>query len=83
LEDVLSIDQGYDRIEAGVLLKLGDVQKSLRHRTGVGNPGGLDQDIIQIGSFEQFLNAFNQVFSDGATDATIAHLDHIFGLGLN
>ena len=75
---------GIDQRQNGVQqVLLGDFfvhKEGLRHRAGVGQAGGLNHHTFKIqltfASFgRQHLQGLAQVFTNGAADATIVHLD--------
>ena len=79
---VFGVHQGQDGVEQKGLGDLVVHEKSLRHRAGVGQAGGLDDDAVKA---EQTLAALGgqqlqshaQVFADGAANAAVAHLDDL------
>ncbi len=80
---LLSIDNGDDRIQPRVLLELRNVQERLRNRARIGHAGRFDEDIVELIAFQQLLDAFDQIFPNGAANAAVAQFDHIFGLRFN
>ena len=87
LVGVFRVHQRQDRIEQ---ITLGDLvvhEKRLRYRARVGHTGGFNHHAVKIQQplalFGcQQLQRFAQVFPDGATNATIAHLNDLFlGIG--
>ena len=59
-------------------------EKGLRHRTGVGQAGGLNDHAVKVEfAFALFLGQVlqrgAQVFADSAADAAVAHLDDLLG----
>ena len=80
---MFGIDQRQDGVEQ---VAFGDFivhEKSLRHRAGVGQTGGLYHHPVKIELalaffFGQIAQRRPQVFADGAANAAIAHLDDVF-----
>ena len=80
---VFGIHQGQDGVQQVGLGHLIVHKKGLRHRAGVGQAGGFDDDAVKVQfAFAlflcQILQGSAQVFADGAADAAIAHLDDLF-----
>ena len=59
------------------MLELRDVEKSLRDRTGVGDAGGFDEQIVEATFFEEILHAFHEILADGAAKAAVAKFQDI------
>jgi hypothetical protein len=84
---MFGIDQGQNRIQQIALGHLIVHEKSLGDRARVSQTRGLDDHAIKIEfAFAffggQLLQGGAQVFSNGATDTTVAHLNDLFlGLG--
>ena len=80
---VFRVHQRQNRIEQ---VTFGDFvvhEKGLRHRARVSQAGGLDHHAVKIELslapfFSQVAQRPAQVFSDGAADAAIAHLNDLF-----
>jgi hypothetical protein len=81
LLDLLGIDHGDDRVDAHELLKLRDVQEGLRDRAGIGDAGGLDEQVIEAARLMSCLHAFDEILAHGAAEAAVAELEH-FVVGL-
>ena len=82
-EDLFGIDDGDDGVEADEFLQRRDVRKSLRNGAGVGDARRFDQDVVEAAFFQKFLDAFNEVFADGAADAAITHFEEFVFLVFN
>ena len=50
---------------------------------GVGDAGGLDEDVVEAALFEQALDALHEVLAHGAADAAVAQFDHLILLILD
>ena len=88
LVGVLGIHQGDDGVDQIGLGNLIVHEEGLSHRAGVGQTGGFDDDAVKVHQAlaalgRQQLQGFAQVFTDGAADAAVAHLQNLlFGFGL-
>jgi hypothetical protein len=52
-------------------------EEGLRHRRGVGEPGGLDDDGVELSfSSHEPVDDAHQVAAHGAADAAVVHLEH-------
>ena len=47
LEDLLGVHHGDDGVELHEALQRGNVDERLRHRTGIGDARGLDEDVVE------------------------------------
>ena len=79
---VFGVHQGDDGIEQVIVADILVHEKSLRHRTGVGHAGGLDDDALEIELLRlalrlQFAQDAHQVAAHGAADAAVVHLDDL------
>ena len=74
LLDLLGIDHRDDRIEPHELLELRDIEEGLRDGPGIGDAGGLDEQIIEAALLEEILHALDQVLAHGAAEAAVVHL---------
>ena len=52
---------GDNGIKAGILLKLGNIEKGLGNRPWIRHSGRLNQDVVELLFLEQLLDAFDQV----------------------
>ena len=84
---VLGVDQGQDRVEQVALGDLVVHEEGLRHRAGVGQAGGLDDDALEVefalaALLGQVGQRGAQVLADRAADAAVVHLDDLLaGVG--
>ena len=81
--DLLGIDHGDDRVEPHILAELRDIQEGLRDRAGIGDAGGLDEQVIEPAALEELLDALDEVLAHGAADAAVVDLDDFLGLVLD
>ena len=79
--DVARIDERDDGVEQKLIFELVVEEKGLRHRTRIGHPGGLDDDVIElVASFEQLPEDAQQVAAHRAADAAVVGFeDLLFG----
>src|ERR1700730_11625106 len=75
-QEVLGIDHGHDGVEAGPSLDLVVGEEGLRHRTGIGEPRGLDQNAVELvlALHQAFADAY-EVAAHGAANAAVVHLE--------
>ena len=67
----------HDRIELGLVLHVLVDEERLRHRRGVGEPGRLDDDRVELAlAPHQPVDDADQVAAHGAADAPVVHLEH-------
>ena len=79
LQHVLGVDQGDDGVQAQLVLHLVVHEKGLRHRTGIGHAGGLDDDVVELVlAPHQAPEDADQVATHGAADAAVVHLEDLF-----
>ena len=75
---VVGVNQGHDAVEAEGFLHFVVDDEGLGHGSGVRQPGGLDQDIVEaVPSLEQLPEDADEVASDGAADAAVVHLEDL------
>ena len=79
---VLGVHQSEDGVQQVLLGNFLVHEKGLRHRSGVGQAGGLDHHALKIKQALTFfggqqLQRFAQVFAYRAADATVVHLDNV------
>ncbi len=82
LVGVLGVDQRQDRVEQVALGDLVVHEEGLRHRAGVGQAGGLDDDAVEVELALPLLlgqvgERGPQVLADGAADAAVVQLDDL------
>ena len=71
------VGHGDDRIEPRVLLHVLVDEEGLRHRRRIGEPGGLDDDGVELAlALHQAFDDADEVAAHGAADAAIVHLEH-------
>ena len=76
--EVFCIDQGDDRIQAGLVPQL-TAKEGHGHRQGIGQTGGFDDDVIErFWAFNHPFHRLHQLVVDRAADATVAQLHHVF-----
>jgi hypothetical protein len=64
-------------VELGLGADLLVHEEGLRHRRGVGEPGGLDDDGVELAfSSDEAVDDAHQVAAHGAADAAVVHLEH-------
>ena len=74
---MLGIHDGDDRIQAGLRLDVVIDEEGLRHRGGIGQAGGLDDDAVElVAPLHQPADDADQVAAHGAADAAVVHLEH-------
>ena len=79
--EVLRVDQGDDRIEAGLIAQVA-AQEGHRHRQGIRQAGGLHHQVIhRIGAIEDSIHGLQQLAVDRAADAAVAELHHVVAGG--
>ena len=79
---MLGIHQGEDGVQEVGLGNLVVHEKGLRHRSGIGQAGRLDDHPVEhqlalATLLGQLLQGGTQILADGAADAAIAHLDDL------
>jgi hypothetical protein len=75
-EEVLGVDHGDDGVEPGPRLDVVVGEEGLRHRAGIGEAGGLDQDAVELVlALHQAFDDADQVAAHGAADAAVVHLE--------
>ena len=75
-EEVLGVDHGDDGVEPGPGLHVVVGEEGLRHRAGIGEAGGLDQDAVELVlALHQAFDDADQVAAHGAADAAVVHLE--------
>ena len=79
---VFGVHQGQDGVEQITLGNLVVHEKGLRHRSRIGQAGGLNDNTVKLNlAFPAFLGQIGergaQVFADGAAHAAIAHLNNL------
>ena len=73
----LGVGHRHDRVEPGVLLHVLVDEEGLRHRRRIGEPGGLDDDGVELAlALHQAVEDAHEVAAHGAADAAIVHLEH-------
>jgi len=85
LLDVLGVHQSDDAIDPRERLDRVVDQEGLRNRRGIGHPSGLDDDGVEVqlaglAPARELLKDRNQVAPHRAADATVEHLDELFGV---
>ena len=79
LLDVARIDDGHDGVEHELLLEVVVQEEGLRDRAGIGHPGGLDDDVVElVAPLEQLAQDAQQVAAHGAADAAVVGLEDLF-----
>ena len=74
---MLGVDHCDDRIQPGFGLDVVVDEERLRHRGGIGEAGGLDDDAVElVAPLHQAADDADQVAAHGATDAAVVHLEH-------
>ena len=69
----------YHRVEPRILLHVLVDEEGLRHRRRIGEPGGLDDDGVELAlALHQAVQDAHEVAAHGAADAAIVHLEHFF-----
>ena len=69
----------HHRIEPGVLLHVLVDEECLRHRRRIGEPGGLDDDGVELAlAPHQAVDDAHEVAAHRAADAAIVHLEDFF-----
>src|SRR5262249_15011442 len=77
--DVPAIDHGDDAVQAHFLLELVVEEERLHNRPGVGQSGGLDQDVVEpVLPLHQVAKDADQVAANSTADAPIIHLEYLF-----
>ena len=67
----------HDRVELGLAADILVHEERLRHRRGVGEPGGLHDDGVEPAlAPHQPVDDAHEIAAHGAADATIVHLEH-------
>jgi len=79
-ENLLGIDDGDDGVEADEFLEGGDIGEGLGDGAGVGDAGGLDEKVVEAAALEESLDAFDEVFADGAADAAVVQFEEFVAL---
>jgi hypothetical protein len=82
LRGVFGVDQGQDGVEQKAFGNFIVHEKSLCHRAGVGQASGFNHHALEVEQAFAFfggqqLQSGAQVFTNGATHATIAHLNDL------
>ena len=82
-QNVFGVDNRGNRIEYGTFLQKMIDEEGLRHRAGIGQAGGLDDDGIErfcaIGlPRQQAVQGADQVAAHRAADAAVVHLEQLF-----
>ena len=69
----------HDGVQLGLGADLLVHEEGLRHRRGVGEAGGLDDDGVELAlAPHQPVDDAHQVAAHGAADAAVVHLEHFF-----
>src|ERR1700722_1220353 len=77
------IDHGDDAVESEFLAHSFIDEESLRHRSRIGEAGGLEYDAVEfIAAGDQISQDTDQIAANGAADAPIVHLEDLF-LGID
>src|SRR5437588_4352753 len=78
VEDVLGIDEGDDGVEPQLSGHLVVHEEGLRHRGGIGEAGGLDEDVVEaVAAAHEIAEDADEVAAHGAADAPVVHLEHL------
>src|SRR5262245_11827098 len=81
LEPILQpfgIGHCHDGVELGLAADVLVHEERLRHRRGIGEPGGLDDDGVELAPPpHQPVDDAHQVATHGAADAAVVHLEHL------
>ena len=79
LLDVMRINDGDDRVEQELLLKLIVEEKRLRDRTWIRHAGRFDDDVVElIATLEELPQNAQQVAAHGAADASVVGFEDFF-----
>ena len=74
--DVLGIDDGNDAVEAEAGLEVLVGEEGLGDGAGIGEAGGLDEDVIEaVATLEELAEDADEVAADGAAKAPVVHLE--------
>src|ERR1700691_6720412 len=77
------IDHGHDAVEREFLAHSFIDEKSLCHRSRIGEAGGLEYDAVEfIAAGDQISQDADQIAAHGAADAPVVHLEDLF-LGID
>ena len=79
---MLGIHQRQDTVEQVVIADVLIHEKGLRHRTGIGHAGGLDDDAVELelaalALVAQLTQNAHQVTTHGAADAAVVHFNDL------
>src|SRR5262245_4179216 len=81
LEPILQpfgVGHRHDGVELGLAADVLVHEERLRHRRGIGEPGGLDDDGVELAPPpHQPVDDAHQVATHGAADAAVVHLEHL------
>jgi hypothetical protein len=73
----LSVGDGHHRVELGFAADVLVDKEGLRHRRGVGQARGFDDDAVELAlAPHQPIDDAHQVAAHGAADAAVVHLEH-------
>ena len=79
LGEPFGVGDGDDRIEPRLASDILVDEESLRHRRRIGEPGGLDDDGVELAlPPHQPVEDAHQIAAHGAADAAIVHLEDFF-----
>src|SRR5262249_38277929 len=76
-EDLFGVDHRDDAVELHELLQRGNIDEGLRDGAGIGDAGGLDEEVIKASALEQLLYAEDEVLAYGAADAAVGEFHHL------
>jgi magnesium and cobalt transporter len=79
---MFGVDQGEDGVEQILVCDVVVHEEGLRHGAGVGQAGGFDHDTVErqlaVVAFDRQIGQGGaQIFTDGATDTAVVHLDDL------
>ena len=82
LEKIGGVHNRDHGVEAGDVLKSGPALvgegEGLRDRERLGNAGGLDQEVVEAPFLREAAHLFQQIITQRAADAAIAHFNEFF-----
>src|SRR5262249_18805340 len=73
----LGVSDGHHRVELGLAADIVVHEEGLRHRRGISEPGGLDDDGVELAlAAHQPVDDAHEIAAHSAADAAVVHLEH-------